>query len=182
MTDQVVKLARLALLLALATVIHTAEGLIPITVVWFRFGFANIIGLATLELFGFKDALVITLGRIVLGSFAFGLFGSPAFVLSIAGGLCAVLAMGLTYRFTAGVFSEIGISVVGAVVHNIAQLTVAYLLFIRNEAALVLLPLMLLTAAGTGFLNGLASRVFVKHFRTTAVNIPSSRSSECKRA
>ena len=44
MTDRVVKLARLALLLALATVIHTAEGLLPITFVWFRFGFANIIG------------------------------------------------------------------------------------------------------------------------------------------
>ena len=57
MTDRVTKLSRLALLLALATVIHTAEAFLPITVVWFRFGFANIIGLATLYLFGFKDRM-----------------------------------------------------------------------------------------------------------------------------
>ena len=170
MTDRVLKLSRLALLLALATVIHTAEAFIPVTVVWFRFGFANIIGLATLELFGFKDAFLLTLGRIFLGSLAYGLFGSPAFVLSLSGGVCAVLAMGLAYRFTAGIFSEIGTSVIGAVAHNVAQLGVAYVLFIRNEAALLLLPVMLLTAAGTGFLNGLAARIFVKHFRRTTVD------------
>ena len=60
----------LALLLALATVIHTAEAFLPVTVGWLRFGFANIIGLATLYLYGFKDALVVTLGRIFLGSLA----------------------------------------------------------------------------------------------------------------
>jgi heptaprenyl diphosphate synthase len=165
MTDRVVKLARLSLLLALATVIHTAEGLLPITVVWFRFGFANIIGLAALELFGFKAALLVTLGRIFLGSLGYGLFGSPAFVLSLAGGLAAILAMAAVYRFGSRMFSEIGISVVGAVVHNIAQLGVAYLMLIRNDAILLLLPLMLLTAALTGFLNGLATQFFVRHFR-----------------
>src|SRR4030042_4573714 len=97
MTDRVQKLARLALRLALATVIHTAEGLLPITVLWFRFGFANIIGLATLYLFGFKAALFITIGRIFLGSLISGLFGSPAFVLSLAGGTCAIPAMGLVH-------------------------------------------------------------------------------------
>jgi heptaprenyl diphosphate synthase len=165
MTDRVVKLARVAMLLALATVIHTAEGLLPVTVVWFRFGFANIIGLAALELFGFKAALVVTLGRIFLGSVGYGMFGSPAFMLSLAGGLAAILAMAVVYRVGRGALSEIGTSVVGAVAHNTAQLLVAYLLLIRNEAILLLLPLMLLTAAVTGFINGLAARFFIRHFR-----------------
>jgi len=132
---------------------------------WFRFGFANIIGLATLYLYGFKDALVVTLGRIFLGSLASGLFGSPAFLLSLAGGLSAILAMGLAYRFGARVFSEIGISVIGATVHNVAQLMAAYVILIRNEAVLLLLPLMILTAVGTGLVNGLAARFFIRHFR-----------------
>jgi heptaprenyl diphosphate synthase len=165
MTDRVQKLARLALLLALATVIHTAEGLLPITVMWFRFGFANIIGLATLYLFGFKAALFITLGRIFLGSLISGLFGSPAFVLSLAGGTCAILAMGLVYRLFGRLFSEIGVSLVGALVHNLAQLTVVYFLLVRNEGIFLLLPLMLLTAVGTGFLNGLAARFLINHFK-----------------
>lgn len=168
MTDRVQELARLALLLALATVIHTAEAFLPVTVGWFRFGFANIIGLATLYLYGFKDALVVTLGRIFLGSLASGLFGSPAFILSLAGGTSAILAMGLAHRLGARVFSEIGISVIGAMVHNVAQLTAAYLILIRNEAVLLLLPVMILAAVATGFINGLAARFFIRHFRRIA--------------
>jgi heptaprenyl diphosphate synthase len=165
MNERIVRLARLSVLLALATVIHTVEGFLPITVAWFKFGFANIIGLATLELFGFKDALLVTFGRIFLGSLAYGLFGSPAFALSLSGGVAAILAMAAMQRLGGSLFSEIGISVVGAAVHNMAQLYVAYLLLIRNEAVLLLLPVMLLTAAGTGLVNGLASRIFIRHFR-----------------
>lgn len=165
MNDRVQDLSRLALLLALATVIHTAEAVLPITFVWFRFGFANIIGLATLYLFGFRDALVVTIGRIFLGSLFAGLFGSPAFLLSFAGGTSSILAMGLVHRCCSRVFSETGISVVGAVVHNAAQLGVAYLLLVRNTGVFLLLPLMLFAAVGTGFVNGLATRFLVKHFR-----------------
>lgn len=165
MTERIRHLSRLALLLALATVIHTAEAALPVTFVWFRFGFANIIGLSTLYLFGFRDALVVTLGRIFLGSLATGLFGSPAFLLSLAGGTCSIVAMGLIHRCCSRVFSEIGISIVGAVVHNLAQLVVAYVLLIRNQGIFLLIPLMLLAALGTGFINGLATRFLVRHFR-----------------
>lgn len=167
MTEGVQKLARLSLLLALATVIHTAESLLPLTFVWFRFGFANIIGLSTLYLFGFRDALIVTLGRVFLGSLASGLFGSPAFLLSLSGSSFAILAMGGAYLVGARLFSEVGISVVGAVVHNVTQLCVAYLLLIRNEGILLLLPVMLLTALATGILNGLAARFFLAAFRRT---------------
>lgn len=163
------------MLLALAVVIHTAESVLPVTVVWFRFGFANIIGLATLYLFGFKDAFLLTLGRIFLGSLVTGLFGSPAFLLSLSGGVTSMLAMGLAHRYFSGIFSEIGISIIGAVVHNITQLVVAYLLIIRNEGILLLVPVMILAAAATGFINGLAARFFVAHFRR--VGPPGSYSS-----
>jgi heptaprenyl diphosphate synthase len=165
MNDRARKLARLALLLALATAMHTAEALLPVTVIWFRFGFANIIGLATLYLFGFKEALLLTLGRIFLGSLAAGLFGSPAFILSLFGGTCAILAMGLFHAWFSDSLSEVGVSLAGSVAHNVAQLAVAYVILIRNEAVFLLLPVMLLAAVGTGVLNGLAARFFIKHFR-----------------
>ena len=165
MTDRVQELARVALLLALATVIHTAEAFLPVTVLWFRFGFANIIGLATLYLFGFRDALIVTLGRIFLGSLLSGLFLSPAFVLSLSGGTCAILVMGIVHRYGSRCFSEIGVSIWGAVFHNVGQLFAAYLVLIRNEGILLLLPLMILAATATGFINGLAARFFIRHFR-----------------
>ena len=67
MTDRTGKLSRLATLLALATAIHSLEALIPFTVGWFKFGFSNIVGLATLYIFGFKDVALLTIGRILLG-------------------------------------------------------------------------------------------------------------------
>ncbi|MBM3301226.1 MAG: Gx transporter family protein [Deltaproteobacteria bacterium] len=164
--DRIYRLARLSLLLALATVIHTAEGFLPVTFAWFRFGFANVIGLATLCLFGFKDAFFVTLGRIFLGSLIGGLFGSPAFLLSLSGGTSAIIVMGLAHRWCSRMFSEIGISVLGAVVHNSAQLVVAYLAIVRNEGIILLLPVMIITAVGTGFLNGLAARLFLSHFKS----------------
>lgn len=165
MNDRIRKLARLSMLLALATAIHAAEAMLPVTVAWFRFGFANIIGLATLELFGFKDALLVTIGRVLLGSLTYGLIGSPAFMMSMAGGVAAMAVMGLAHRLAGKGLSEVGISVLGATAHNLAQLAVAYLILIRNEAILMLIPVMLLAAAGTGFMNGLAARFFVGHFK-----------------
>lgn len=165
MMEEARRLARLALLLALAVVIHSAEAMMPVTVVWFRFGFANIIGLATLYLFGFKDALLITLGRIFLGSLMTGLFGSPAFLFSLSGGVSAIVAMGLFHTLFPKAFSEIGISIVGALCHNMAQLAVAYFVVVRNEAILAVLPLMIMAASATGFINGLAAKFFIRHVR-----------------
>jgi heptaprenyl diphosphate synthase len=163
--NRVGELARLALLIALATAIHTVEAILPVTVLWFRFGFANIIGLATLYLFGFKSAVTVTIGRIFLGSLITGLFGSPAFILSLAGGSFSILVMGLAHHVARAFLSEVGISILGAVSHSMAQLAVAYLVLIRNEGVLLLAPVMILAAVATGFINGVATRLFVQRFR-----------------
>jgi heptaprenyl diphosphate synthase len=165
MTADIKKVSRLALLLALAIVIHTAEGMLPITVLWFKFGFANIVGLATLYIYGFKEAFALTLGRIILGSLLLGLFASPAFMLSFSGGTAGMLAMGLVNRFAPKLFSEIGTSIIGAVFHNLGQLAVAYLVLVRNEGIFWMAPLMLIAALGTGFINGLAARFLIDHIR-----------------
>jgi len=164
MNDKTVKLARIGMLLALAVVIHSAEAMLPVTVLWFRFGFANIIGLATLYLFGFRYALFVTVGRVFLGALLTGLFGSPAFLFSFAGGLVSIAAMGLVKKVGGKAFSLIGVSIIGAVTHNAAQLLVAYAIIIRNDAVIFLLPFMLASALGTGFVNGVAARYLIRHF------------------
>ncbi|AFM23872.1 Gx transporter family protein [Desulfomonile tiedjei] len=172
MKENVSRLARLSLLLALATVIHTAESLIPFNVLWFRFGFANIVGIATLYMFGFSDALIVTLGRIFLGSLASGTFGSPGFALSLSGGLCAIAAMGFAHNWGRNLFSEIGVSLIGALAHNTAQLTVAYFLLIRNDSIFLLTPALLFVAAGTGLLNGVAARFFLQTAEKRVATLP----------
>jgi heptaprenyl diphosphate synthase len=162
---QLNRLSRLALFLALATMIHTAESMLPVTFLWLRFGFANIITLATLYLYGFRDAAFITIGRAVLGSLWTGLLGSPAFMLSLSGGIAAIVVMEITRRLGGKYVSEIGVSVLGAVAHNLAQLFAAYVILVRNEGILLFMPIMLLAATGTGFINGIAARYLVDYFR-----------------
>ena len=156
MIDRTGKLSRLAVLLALATAIHSLESLIPFTVGWFRFGFANIIGLATLYIFGFKDAALLTIGRILLAGLISGQFGSPGFLLASAGGIAG--------RY----LSEIGVSVLGAVSHNMVQLWVAYLMLVKNESILLLAPIMIIAAIGTGIINGLAGKILIKRMKLLA--------------
>ncbi len=167
MTDQIGRLSRIGLFLALATVIHTAEALLPITIAWFRFGFANIITLAALFLYGFKEAAFITLGRIFLGSILSGTLGSPAFILSLSGGITAVAIMGIAKSFGPRVFSIIGVSVLGAIAHYAGQLFGAYEIIIKNEAIFLLAPFMLLSGAITGVMNGIAAKFLVERFRST---------------
>lgn len=168
--DQVRDLTRLALLLAMATVIHTAEAMLPLNFAWFRFGFANIIGIATLYMFGFRSAVCVTLGRIFIGSLISGSFGSPAFVLSLSGGILAIGSMGIFKKIGSRFFSEVGTSLVGATGHNIGQLLAAYLVIIRNDAIILILPFMLAAAAITGLINGLAARALMDHFRASDGN------------
>lgn len=166
MIDKTGKLSRLAVLLALATAIHSLESLIPVTVGWFRFGFANIIGLTTLYMFGFKDAALLTMGRILLGSLISGQFGSPGFLLAIAGGLSSIFVMGGAYWLAGRLLSEIGISVLGAVTHNMVQLWVAYAIFVKTQSILLLMPVMILAAIVTGVINGLATKFLIKRIES----------------
>ena len=152
------KIARLAMLLALATSIHSLEALAPVTLGWFKFGFANIVGLTTLLIFGFKDAFYVTIGRIFLGSLISGSLGSPAFFLALSGGIVSIIFMGLAGAIDRKYLSEIGLSVIGAVSHNMAQLCAAYLMIVRNDTIFLLAPFMILAATATGFINGLACR------------------------
>ncbi len=165
MNERATKIARLAMMLALATSIHTLEALVPVSFGWFKFGFANIVGLATLLIFGLKDAFYVTVGRIFLGSLITGSLGSPAFVLAASGGVTSIICMGLASRIDRKRLSEIGLSVIGAVSHNMAQLWVAYLMIVRNDSIFVLAPIMILVATATGFLNGLACHYLMSSLR-----------------
>ena len=91
------RLATMALLVAMGIILHRVEALLPLPSPWIKLGLANIMTLLALVLLGFREALIVTLLRIFLGSIVGGTFLSPTFFLSLAGGLAAVLAMSLAY-------------------------------------------------------------------------------------
>ncbi|PKL52535.1 MAG: heptaprenyl diphosphate synthase [Nitrospira bacterium HGW-Nitrospira-1] len=155
---------RIAILSAYALALHGFESLLPAPIPWLKLGLANIITLVALILYGFRTALVVTLIRVVLASIFIGAFLGPAFILSAGGGIASVAAMGLTIKLFKNLFGAVGISLIGALFHNMAQLSLAYFLFIhRLEAVLIISPFILLIGSLTGIVNGIISGILIKN-------------------
>jgi heptaprenyl diphosphate synthase len=155
---------RVAVLSAYALVLYGFEGLVPTPIPWLRLGLANIITLVALMLYGMRIAMMVTLIRVILASIITGTFLGPAFMLSFAGGVSSTAAMGVTYRLFRNLFGPVGISLVGALFHNLAQLSLAYLLFIRRiEAILIISPVILLIGTLAGGVNGVVSDLLINN-------------------
>jgi heptaprenyl diphosphate synthase len=160
---------RIALLSAYAIGLHGFESLLPTPIPWLRLGLANIITLVTLLLYGMRPAIMVTLIRVIIVSLFTGTFLGPAFVLSLAAGIMSTLAMGSALFLSPGLFSVIGLSIIGAFSHNITQLFLAYFLFIqRIEAILLITPFILLIGTLTGTVNGIISDILMKNLKIAA--------------
>ncbi len=155
---------RIALLSAYAIAIHSFENLLPTPIPWLRLGIANIITLATLVLYGFRSAMMVTLIRVILSSIFIGTFLGPGFIMSFGGGVISTLAMGLTFSLLPRLFGPVGLSLIGALFHNIAQLFLAYVLFVQKlEPILIVSPILILLGTITGVVNGFIGGMLIKN-------------------
>lgn len=157
------KLTRLAVLVTFALVVHTVEALLPLPlpVPGAKLGLANIITLLAFMLLGFRSAMLVTVVRTVLGSIFSGGFPGFGFILSFSGGLVSTLAMAVGIAlWRRDKLSLVAVSIIGAVFHNITQVTAVSIMIGNINLMRLYLPLLLLLAIPTGFLTGLAA-VFV---------------------
>lgn len=159
------KMVQLALLVSLGIALHLLENMLPLTYVFpvpgAKLGLANIVTLLALWLFGPWEGLAVVLLRSVLGSVLGGTFLTPTFYFSFAGALGSGLVMGLVVARARERFSLVGISIMGAIVHNLSQLLVAVLV-IQHWGILVYFPYMLLFALPPGYFNGLVVNYLVR--------------------
>lgn len=148
------KLVFLSLLVAMGTALHVVEGMlaIPLPVPGVKLGLANVVTLLALNLYGVRDALGVALLRVVLGSLIGGFFLSPGFLLSATGAVGSTFVMALLIRRTR-CFSMIGISMAGAVAHNLGQLLAASLV-LQSAAVVYYLPVLILAGLPTGICTG----------------------------
>jgi heptaprenyl diphosphate synthase len=153
------EIKKISLWVAIASVLQISESLIPHPIPGIRFGFANIVTLIILVNYTFSIALKVAILRTIVSSFMMGTFLSPAFFLSIFAALISTLAMGGLYRISTTYnqfyFSLVGISVLGAFTHNMAQLILAYFLLIKHAGIFVLLPWLSIGAVVMGLISGL---------------------------
>ncbi|WP_107602553.1 Gx transporter family protein [Clostridioides difficile] len=160
------KMTFLGLMIGYSLALYVLETYIPNPLIVIfpgaKLGLSNIITLISLMLLGVKDTVIIVTIRVILSS----IFAGPLSYLlfSIGGAYLSLLFMYLTSKIKG--LSIIGISIIGAIGHNIGQLIVASLI-IENILAIGYLPFMLIASLVTGMFVGLVSRYTIpklKHF------------------
>lgn len=160
------KLTQIAMLTSLGLALHMIEAIMPNPLMGIapgaKLGLANIIGLVTLVIFGFKYALTVNLLRCIIGGLASGAVTSMIY--SLAGAFVSTILMWLIYSYFRKYFSLIGVSVFGALGHNIAQLTVASII-ISNAKIFTYLPIMMLVSIFTGIFIGITANFTVSKAR-----------------
>ena len=159
------KMVRLSLLVSLATVLSILENQFTIPLLpWLKLGLANIMTLIALTMYGAKAAITVACIRALLA----GIFGTlPMLVFSFSAAISSSTAMGALYRISREKLSIVGLSVVGAIIHNITQLFVAYIfLRLSRYSLLALAPFMVLSAVGSGIITGFVARYINKSMGT----------------
>lgn len=126
-----------------------------------KIGLANIVSIINIFMFGGGNATVIACIRAFAGALLSG--GAGAVPYSVAGAAASVAVMQCCKRLFYPRMSMIGMSMIGAVFHNLAQLCVAAVLF-GTVYIFSYLPLMI--AAGTlgGAVTGYAAQLFANRF------------------
>jgi heptaprenyl diphosphate synthase len=152
------RMVRLALLVAGAAALHAVEGAMPNPLIVTlgpggKLGLANVVTVAVVMRYGLRDALVVAVLRALLGSLLGGTFLTMGFFLSLSGAVVSAAGMGLAYLIFGSRLSAVGLSLLGALLHNLAQLTVASLLA-RHFGLFVHLPYLMLMAIPTGYFVG----------------------------
>ena len=153
------KLSYLGLFAAVAIIFGYVESLIPFFagIPGMKLGLANLAVLFILEKYTWKEAVLVSVVRIIVIGFMFSI------LYSLAGAALSLAVM--TFMKKRSGFSILGISVAGGVSHNIGQLIIAGLITMTS-GLIYYAPALLISGVITGLLIGtLTSEVLKRiHF------------------
>lgn len=159
------KFTRLSLLLALCIVLNIIESVIPLFngyIPGLKLGLANIVILFILYCYSFKDALYVSLLRVVIvGITRTGLF-SVAFFFSLGGAFLSIIMMSLFKKLTN--LTVIGVSIIGSISHSIGQIIMAIIL-IKSNLMVMYLPWLLMFSIPTGIITGKIALKMLENFK-----------------
>ncbi|OON96583.1 MAG: heptaprenyl diphosphate synthase [Candidatus Epulonipiscioides saccharophilum] len=156
------KVSYLGLMITLALMFSYIEMLIPfqIPIYGVKLGLANVVIVVVLYKMGFKSAFLVSTIRVILSGF---LFGNPmTIIFSLAGCTLSLSAMSLAYRNKS--FSIMGVSIIGAVFHNIGQVIVAMIL-VESFSIIYYFSILLFAGIVTGLIIGILVREAIKFLK-----------------
>lgn len=160
------KLTRLALLAASAVVLGYIEGIITAFMPLppgVKLGLANTVVLYGIYTLGAGYSVILMVLKVVLTGFMSGNLAS-AFLYSMGGALLSLIMMLLVKTLSRDSVSIVGVSVVGAVFHNVGQLLVASLI-LQTGGLMFYAFVLMFSAVITGVLTGIAGKQIVRVLR-----------------
>lgn len=149
-----------ALLTAIALTIFMVEAQIPtlVPIPGVKLGLANIITVFAMFAYTPKDALLILVVRVFLGSIFSGQISTMLY--SMTGGMFCFAAMLLLRRFLTDRQLWVA-SVIGAIFHNVGQILVAIIVS-GTPGLIVYLPVLMVSGVIAGLFTGLCTQ-FLYH-------------------
>ena len=156
------KLVFLAVTVSVAMILSFVESRIPafVAIPGVKVGLANIAVIFALYKLGWREAIAVSVIRVFLVALLFGSVVSLAY--SIAGAIISLSLMILLKKL--GFFTEVAVSVVGGITHNIGQILIAFLL-LETSVVFYYLPFLMVSGVIAGIAVGIASALLIKRIK-----------------
>lgn len=150
------KTINFSMLLALSVVLSIFESLIPIingSIPGLKIGFANIVILFILYRYKFKNAIYLSILRVILVALLRTGFGIN-FIFSLVGAILSVSAM---FIFKKLKFSIVTVSVMGSIFHIIGQI-ITTIILLDTYNLIYYLPYLIIFSIITGLIIGIITK------------------------
>lgn len=156
------KTVTLSALIAVAMILSYVESLIPafVAVPGVKLGLSNIATVFALYTLGWPYAICVSIVRVFLSALLFG--NITSLIYSLSGAALALLVMILLSRVK--LFSTVGVSVLGAICHNIGQIIAVCFVMENAYIAYYIVPL-LISGTLAGVVIGIASAALVERVK-----------------
>lgn len=157
------KIVYLALLSALAIVLHTIDNYLsaplPLGV---KLGLANIISLVVIDIYSSKEMFVINFFRVTISGLITGTIMSYPFFMSCGGVLLSSISIVVLKKINK--LPMVSMSIIAAIFHNIGQLSVLHIV-LNSPVMYSYIFIMMASSIPTGILTGLSAIEILKRVK-----------------
>ena len=158
------RMTTMAMLTAVAMILSYVEAMLPsIGIPGVKMGLANIAVVFALYRLGWREAVAVSLVRVVLMALLFT--GVGPMLYSLAGAALSLVLMGLMKK--SGIFSPVGVSVAGGVGHNAGQVLLA-MWMLETQEIIYYLPALAISGVISGVLIGLAGGLLISRMKNVS--------------
>lgn len=163
------KLVYVSMLTTMAIALHIFEASLALPLPYgVKLGFANIVGLITIELFSAKEMAIVNFLRVCLGGLIRGSIFNYTWFISCGGVFLSSIAVMVFKKYFK--LPIVSLSIISAIFHGIGQILVVIYIY-QSLAMASFIILLFSTSIPTGIFTGLSAVAVLRHLKVGSINI-----------